>query len=88
MSVELLELEIEDMTGQTRRKVRAPRDMTVTEFVADAQRALNQPDEEGGQSILYGARSSVGDALNPSDRIGDVLTDEATVTITRNVTAG
>lgn len=88
MSVELLELEIEDMTGQVRRKVRAPRDMTVNEFVADAQRALNQPDEEGGQSIIYGARSGHGDSLNPTDRIGEILANQETVTITRNVTAG
>lgn len=88
MTVELMEVEIEDMTGQIRRRVRAPRDMPVAEFVSDAQRALNQPDEDGGQSVLYGARSSRGEALNPTDRVGDVLTERETVTITRSVTAG
>ena len=84
----LLEIEIEDMTGQVRRKVRAPRDMPMSDFVADAQRALSQPDEEDGQAVLYGARSSRGEVLNPTDRVGDILDEHETVTITRNVTAG
>jgi len=85
----LLELEIEDFTGQIRHRAQADGDMPVSEFLFSAQESLQLPDvDASGRPVIYGARSSRGEALNPSDRLGDVIEPGEVVTLTKNVTAG
>jgi len=83
-------LEVEDFVGQTRRRASGiPRDADVGSVVSTLSQQLNLPDQDAaGQPILYGARTSEGDVLNPSDRIGDVVEDKATISLTKSVTAG
>lgn len=83
-------LEVEDITGQVRRRAGGiPRDVTVGEFVSGISSELDLPDQDAqGRPILYGARSSSGDVLNLTDRLGDVLRENEVVTLTKSVTAG
>ena len=88
--METMTLEVEDFTGQVRRRARGvPRDATVSEFVSSVTQELRLPDIDAqGRPILYGAIASSGDVLNPGDRLADVLADEDVVTLTKAVTAG
>lgn len=59
------------------------------EFVSSISQQLRLPEQDAqGRPILYGARSSGGDVLNASDRMGDVVEEDELVTLTKNVTAG
>jgi hypothetical protein len=88
-SVAPLTLEIEDLTGQVRHRVQADPRMHVAEFVQGAEQQLHLPEiDASGRPVRYGARSSDGDVLNPTDRLGDVVRPGAVVTLTKSVTAG
>lgn len=89
-ATETMSFEIEDFTGQVRRRARnVPREATVTEMVAGLSQELALPDLDAqGQSIIYGARNSRGDVLNGSDRLGDVIDEGEVVTLNKTVTAG
>ena len=82
--------EIEDFTGSVRRRARdVPSDVTVGDLVAGYTRQLKLPEVDAqGRPVLYGARTSAGETLNSSDRLGDVLVDDEVVTLTKSVTAG
>jgi hypothetical protein len=83
-------LEVEDFTGHVRRRASGvPRDATISDFVAALSRQMQLPDlDSQGRPILYGARTRDGDVLNATDRLGDVVQDEAVVQLTKTVTAG
>jgi len=82
-------LVIEDMTGQVRHNVEADPDMPVAQFVQDAEVQLRLPEiDASGRQVRYGARTSDGDVLNPTDRLGDVVRPDGRVTLTKAVTAG
>ena len=85
-----LSFEVEDFTGQVRRRVRdVPRDITVGELVTGYTRQMHLPEvDAAGRPVLYGARSSRGESLNSTDQLGDVLENEEVVTLTKSVTAG
>lgn len=82
--------EIEDFTGNVRRRARqVPSDVTVGELVEGYTKQLKLPEVDAqGRPVLYGARTSSGDTLNSSDRIGDVVVEDEVVTLTKSVTAG
>jgi hypothetical protein len=84
-----LNLRVEDSTGQVRRRARnVPADATVGDFMAGLVRELRLPaNDSQGRPLSYAARSH-GESLLESDRVGDVLQEEDTVTVTQNVTAG
>lgn len=85
-----LDFEVVDQVGHVRRRARrVPKDATVSELVTNFARdlALAEIDADG-HPVLYGARSSRGDVLNGSDRLGDVIEQDEVVTLTRSVTAG
>jgi hypothetical protein len=88
--MESMTLEVEDFTGQVRRRARGiPRDATVGEFVNSCTHELRLPDiDVQGRPIIYGAIASNGDVLNATDRVGDVLVEKDVVTLTKAVTAG
>jgi hypothetical protein len=81
---------VEDFTGQVRRRAsKVPCDATIAEVMASLSQELALPDmDTQGRPIIYGARSSRGEVLNGSDRLGDVLEEDEVVTLTKNVTAG
>ena len=85
-----LAINVEDMTGNLKRRAAGiPRDHSIEELVGSLSHALGLPDQDSsGRPILYGLRTSDGDPLNPTDRIGDVLQQDDTVTLTKSVTAG
>lgn len=85
-----LDFEVEDPTGTLRRRARrVPKDATVGELVTNLAQEFALAEVDGdGHPVLYGARSSRGDVLNGSDRLGDVLDPDEVVTLTRSVTAG
>lgn len=89
-ATETLTFEIEDLSGQIRRRASGvPRDATVAEMVNSLSQELGLPElDVQGRPILYGARTSRGDVLNASDRLGDVIENEEVVTLTKSVTAG
>ena len=84
-----LDLRVEDSTGQIRRRARGiPADVTVGEFTTSLVRELRLPvNDSQGRPLSYSARAN-GEGLLESDRLGDVLKAEETVTLTQNVTAG
>jgi hypothetical protein len=83
-------LEIEDFTGQvTRRATGVDSDEQVGDLVINLAQELHLPDiDASGRPVQYGARSSRGDVLNFTDRVGDVLEEGDTITLTKSVTAG
>ncbi len=85
-----LTFEIEDFTGSVRRRARqVPSDVTVGELVDGYTKQLKLPEVDAhGRPVLYGARTSNGETLNSSDRVGDVVVDDQVVTLTKSVTAG
>jgi hypothetical protein len=85
-----LTLEVEDFTGQIRRRVRdVPLDATVADLINGSKRELNMAEvDASGRPIQYGAQTARGETLNGSDRLGDVLEDNETITLTKSVTAG
>ena len=89
MSMATLSLKVEDSTGQIRRRARGiPAEATVGEFMNSLVRELRLPvNDSQGRPLSYSARAN-GDSLLESDRVGDVLQEEDTVTLTQNVTAG
>jgi hypothetical protein len=89
MSTATLSLRVEDSTGQVRRRARGiPREATVGDFTNGLVRELRLPvNDSQGRPLTYSARAN-GESLLESDRIGDVLKEEDTVTLTQNVTAG
>ena len=84
-----LSLKVEDSTGQIRRRARGiPAEATVGEFMNSLVRELRLPvNDSQGRPLSYSAGAN-GDSLLESDRVGDVLREEDTVTLTQNVTAG
>ena len=89
MSMATLTLKVEDSTGQVRRRARGiPSEATVGDFMTSVVRELRLPvNDSQGQPLTYAARAN-GESLLESDRVGDILKDEDTVTLTQNVTAG
>lgn len=86
---EFLSIEVEDFTGQIRRRAKIPKAASVGEFVATVSEQLRLPDQDAqGRPVLYGARTADGGGLNASDRVGDVLKAGELVTLTKSVTAG
>ena len=86
---ETIDLTVEDFTGQIRRRARGiPRDATVGDLVGGLTRELHLPSNDSqGRPLSYSARAR-GESLLESDRIGDVLEEDDTLTLTQNVTAG
>ncbi len=84
-----LNLRVEDSTGQIRRRARGiPRDATVGDFMKNLVHELRLPaNDSQGHPLTYAARAN-GASLLESDKVGDVLQEEDTVTLTQNVTAG
>ncbi len=84
-----LSLTVEDFTGQLRRRARGiPRHASVGDLVTSLTRELRLPaNDSQGRPLTYAARAK-GSSLLESDKVGDVLTEGETVTITQNVTAG
>ena len=63
----------------------AAADDTISAMVLD----VHLPDiDASGRPVRYGARTSRGDVLNFTDRVGDVLEEGDVITLTKNVTAG
>ena len=83
-------LEVEDFTGQVRRRARnIHSDEHVGDLVNNLTEQLHLPDiDASGRPVRYGARTSRGDVLNFTDRVGDVLEEGEVITLTKNVTAG
>jgi hypothetical protein len=83
-------LEVEDFTGQVRRRASGiPRTATVTDLVDSIRGEMQLPDQDAqGRPIQYGALSSRGEMLNATDQLGEVLEDKELVTLTKSVTAG
>ena len=83
-------LEVEDFTGQLKRRAKnVRRDDQVGDLVTNLAQKLHLPDiDAGGRPVRYGARTSRGDVLNYTDRVGDVLEEGEIITLTKNVTAG
>ena len=90
MTTATMSLTVEDFTGQvTRRAKNVSRDGQVGELVSSLTQQLHLPEiDASGRPVRYGARSSRGEVLNYSDRIGDVLEEEDVITLTKSVTAG
>jgi hypothetical protein len=84
-----LSFKVEDFTGQRRMRARGvPAEATIGEVSASLMRQLALPANDlNGQPITYGVRAN-GSSLAESDRVGDVLQEGDTVTLTQNVTAG
>jgi hypothetical protein len=84
-----MSLMVEDFTGQMRHKASGiPRDATMGEVISSVTNRLRLPlNDSHGRPITYAARAR-GASLNESDRVGEVLTENETVTLTQNVTAG
>jgi hypothetical protein len=89
VSTATLTLRVEDSTGQIRRKARGvPTDATVGDFMSTLVEELRLPvNDSQGRPLTYAARAN-GESLLETDRVGDVLHEEDTVTLTQNVTAG
>jgi len=85
-----MSLEIEDFTGQLRRRAGGiPRTATVGDLVDSVRGEMRLPDQDAqGRPIQYGALTSRGEMLNPTDQVGEVLDDDEVVTLTKSVTAG
>jgi len=84
-----LSLFVEDFTGQVRHRASGvPHDATLGELIAGVTNRLRLPaNDSQGRPVTYAARSA-GVSLHESDRVGDVLQENAVVTLTQNVTAG
>jgi len=82
-------LTVEDMTGQVRRRANGiPMDATVGDVIAGLMHEMSLPvNDSQGRPLTYSARAR-GESLAESDRVGDVLDEGETVTLTQNVTAG
>jgi len=84
MSMATMTLKVEDSTGQVRRRARGiPREATVGDFMSGVVRELRLPvNDSEGRPLTYAARAN-GESLLESDRVGDVLQEEDTVTLTQ-----
>jgi hypothetical protein len=82
-------LEVEDFTGQIRRRASGiPRDATINDLVESVRSEMQLPEQDAqGRPVVYGATAR-GTVLNPTDHVGDVLDDQEVVTLTKSVTAG
>lgn len=89
MSMATMSLKVEDSTGQIRRRARGiPAEASVGEFMNSLVRELRLPvNDSQGRPLSYSARAN-GESLLESDRVGEVLKEEDTVTLSQNVTAG
>jgi hypothetical protein len=89
-TAELLSLEVEDFTGQMRRRATGiSTDATIGELLEGLTWSMDLPEQDAsGRPIRYSARTADGEALNPTDVVGDVLKPEQRVTISPSVTAG
>jgi hypothetical protein len=89
MAEATMSLVVEDFTGQVRHKASGiPRDATLGELIGSVANRLRLPaNDSQGRPVTYAARAR-GVSLNESDRVGDVLEENETVTLTQNVTAG
>ncbi len=90
MVVATMRLQIEDFTGQFSRQASGiPRNASIGDLVDSVSSEMQLPQRDAqGRPILYGARSTRGEMLNPTDLVGDVLDNEETLTLTKSVTAG
>jgi hypothetical protein len=84
-----IDLVVEDLSGQVRRRARGvPRQATVGDLVSGLTREMRLPANDlQGRPLTYGARAR-GESLAESDRVGEVLDSEEVVTLVQNVTAG
>jgi hypothetical protein len=80
---------VEDFTGQIRRRARnVPRDAKVGEVVLKILDEMHLPaNDSEGRGLTYGVRSN-GVSVGESELVGDVLEEDAVVTLTPNITAG
>jgi hypothetical protein len=83
-------LEVEDFTGQVRRRANdVPKTTTVYELIETLRTPMQLPDEDAqGRQIQYSAIASGGEMLNATDQVGDVLDDDEVISLTKAVTAG
>ncbi len=83
-------LEVEDFTGQVRRRSSGiPRSATVSDLIDSIRGEMKLPDQDSsGRPVSYGVVSSHGEMLNATDQLGEILEDEEVVTLTKSVTAG
>ena len=82
-------IDVEDFTGQVRRRQPRFGETRVGELVERLRQTLHLPEvDASGRPVLYGGRNRHGDALNSSDLVGDVLEEDDVLTITKSVTAG
>ena len=83
-------LEVEDFTGQVRRRSSGiPRNATVSDLIDSIRGEMNLPDQDShGRPVSYGVVSSHGEMLNATDQLGEILEDDEVVTLTKSVTAG
>ena len=89
-TAQMMTLEVEDVTGQVRRRAHgiAP-DTTVAEMTEHLAWRLELPEQDAsGRPVLYSARTADGEALNPTDFVGDVLKEQDRVILSPSVTAG
>ena len=89
-TTDTMTLEVEDFTGQVRRRARGiPRTATAAELVDSIRGEMQLPDKDAqGRPIQYGVLTTHGEMLNATDQLGEVLEDEEVVTLTKSVTAG
>jgi hypothetical protein len=84
-----IDLVVEDLSGQMRRRARGvSRKATIGEFVSGLTSEMRLPANDlQGRPLTYGARAR-GESLVESDRIGDVLEPDDVVTLVQKVVAG
>jgi hypothetical protein len=83
-------LEVEDFVSQVRRRASGiPRSATASELVDSIRSEMALPDQDAqGRPVQYGLMTSAGEMLNATDQLGEILEDDAVVTLTKSVTAG
>jgi hypothetical protein len=90
LMVSTMTLDVEDFTSQVRRRATGiPRAALVGDLVESIRSEMQLPDQDAqGRPIQYGALTSGGEMLNPTDQVGDVLKEEEVITLAKSVTAG
>jgi hypothetical protein len=90
IAAKTLSLQVSDLSGQASQWARGiSREATIGELTDGLAGALDLPHQDGsGRPLRYSVRTDAGEALNPSDVVGDVLEPEARITLSPSVTAG
>jgi hypothetical protein len=86
----LLSIEVEDITGQKRRRASGiATDATIAEMTDSLAWSLGLPEQDAsGRPVVYSVRTTEGEALNPTDLVGDVLKPDDRITLSPSATAG